>query len=59
MQVKYREDGKKEASSSLYRLLPETPEMHFAKHVSEIQSEVRRHSLQLLFCRQFLFHLQI
>lgn len=59
MQVKYREGGKKEASSSLYHLLPETPEMHFVKHVSEIQSEVRRRSLQLLFCKHFLFHLQI
>lgn len=41
MQVKYREGGKKEATSALYHLLPETAEMHRAKHMSEIQSEVR------------------
>lgn len=40
MQVKYKL-GCKEASSSLYHLLPETPEMHLAKELSEIQSEVQ------------------
>lgn len=39
-QVKYKEDCKKETGSSLYHLLPETAETHFAKEMSEIQSEV-------------------
>lgn len=41
LQVKYGEDGKKEMERSLYSLLPETAETQFARHVSEIQSEVR------------------
>lgn len=40
-QVKYREEGKKQAMKSLYSLLPETPETQLAKQLSEIQSEVR------------------
>lgn len=41
MQLKYREAGKKEAASALYHLLPETADTQRAKHMSEIQSEVR------------------
>lgn len=41
MQLKYKDGCKKDASSSLYHLLPETAEMYFAKQMSEIQSEVR------------------
>lgn len=48
MQVKYRAGGKEDASSPLYRLLPETAETHFAKQMSEIQSEVITHLLHLL-----------
>lgn len=39
--MKYKEEGKKEIGKNLYSLLPETAETHFAKHMSEIQSEVR------------------
>lgn len=39
IQVKYRE-GKKELSTNLYSLLPETEEMKFAKAAMELQSEV-------------------
>lgn len=49
-QVKYKEDCKKETGSSLYHLLPETAETHFAKEMSEIQSEVR----STFFCTTFL-----
>lgn len=41
VQVKYKEEGKKEISKNLYSLLPETAETQFAKQMSEIQSEVR------------------
>lgn len=37
--MKYRE-GKKELSTNLYSLLPETEEMKFAKAAMELQSEV-------------------
>lgn len=40
LQVKYKE-GKKDLSSSLYHLLPETEETKFAKTVTELQSEVQ------------------
>lgn len=40
-QVKYKEEGKKELGKNLYSALPETAETQFAKHMSEIQSEVR------------------
>lgn len=45
VQVKYKEACKKETSSSLFHLMPETPEMQFAKQMSEIQSVVRLCSL--------------
>ncbi|MED6273160.1 hypothetical protein CHARACLAT_003846 [Characodon lateralis] len=38
---KYKEEGKKEASMSLYSILPETPETQHAKEASELQSEVK------------------
>ncbi|XP_038148042.1 nebulette-like [Cyprinodon tularosa] len=38
---KYKEEGKKEASMSLYSILPETPQTQHAKEASELQSEVR------------------
>lgn len=37
----YQQDGKKEMERSLYSLLPQTAETQLAKHVSELQSEVR------------------
>lgn len=40
LQVKYKEAGKKEASSSLYHQLPETLETQHVKEVTELQSEV-------------------
>lgn len=39
-QNKYKEEGKKEMSSSLYSQLPQTTEMQLAKTVHEFQSEV-------------------
>lgn len=39
-QVKYKEAGKKEVSSSLYSKLPETLETKHAKDVSQLQSQV-------------------
>lgn len=39
-QSKYKEEGKKEASISLYSILPETPETQRAREASELQSEV-------------------
>ena len=39
-QSKYKEEGKKEASISLYSLLPETMETQHAKEASELRSEV-------------------
>lgn len=40
LQKKYKEEGKKEMSSSFYSQLPETTEMQLAKTVQEFQSEV-------------------
>lgn len=40
LQVKYKEAGKKEASSSLYHQLPETLETQHVKEVTELQSKV-------------------
>ena len=42
-QVKYKEKGKNNASSSIYSQLPETTETQFAKQMSELQSEVSLH----------------
>lgn len=39
-QSKYKEEGKKEASMSLYSVLPETPETQHAREASELRSEV-------------------
>lgn len=39
-QSKYKEEGKKEASMSLYSVLPETPEIQHAREASELRSEV-------------------
>lgn len=39
--MKYKEDGKKELSVSLYSLLPETIHTQHAKEASELQSDVR------------------
>lgn len=41
LQVKYKEAGKREASSALYHRLPETLETQRVKEVTELQSEVR------------------
>lgn len=40
LQNKYKEEGRKEMSSSLYSQLPETTEIQLAKIVHEFQSEV-------------------
>lgn len=42
LQLKYKEDGKKELSTNLYSVLPETEEMKLAKAAMELQSEVGR-----------------
>ena len=39
--AKYKEAGKKEASNSLYHLLPETLDTQHAKEAYQLQSEVR------------------
>lgn len=39
--MKYKEAGRKEASSSLYHRLPGTLETQRVKEVTELQSEVR------------------
>ena len=41
LQVKYKEAVKKEASSSLFHLLPDTPETQRVREVTELQSEVQ------------------
>ena len=41
-QKKYKEDGKRRASISLYSQLPETPEIQHAIEMSQMQSEVHR-----------------
>ncbi len=43
LQLKYKEGGKKELSTNLYSVLPETEEMKLAKAAMELQSEVGRH----------------
>lgn len=40
LQVKYKEDGKKELSVNLFSLLPETLDTQHAKELAEMQSEV-------------------
>lgn len=42
LQLKYKEDGRKEASLSLYAVLPVTMETQRAKEASSLQSQVRR-----------------
>lgn len=42
-QIKYKESGKKDMSTSLYSLLPETTEIQFAREMTEMQSEVAGH----------------
>lgn len=43
LQVKYRESGMAEISSSLYCLLPQTSQTQLARELSDMQSEVRTH----------------
>lgn len=43
-QKKYQEDGKRKASVSLYSQLPDTPEIQHALEVSQLQSDVRKHT---------------
>lgn len=47
-QSKYKEEGKKEASFSLYSILAQTPETQRAREASELQSEVVRKYMYLL-----------
>ena len=49
VQIKYKEEGRKEMSVNLYSLLPETAETQFAKEVSDLQSEVREGGLWLAY----------
>lgn len=58
LQNKYKEDGIKSLSQSLYSQLPETAETQLAKTVSELQSEVRNDQglfKKSLFVCSFLF----
>lgn len=48
LQVKYKEDGKKEMSINLYSLLPQTIDTQHAGEASKLQSEVFRHVFALL-----------
>jgi hypothetical protein len=43
VQTRYKERGRKEGSSSLYSLLPETLDTAHAKEVTQLLSEVRGH----------------
>lgn len=42
VQVKYKQESRKEATSSLYHQLPETSETQLAKDLKNIHSEVRK-----------------
>lgn len=46
LQIKYKEEGKKSLSQSLYSQLPETTETRFAHNLSELQSSVRTYFQQ-------------
>lgn len=46
LQVKYKQDGLKEASGSLFHQLPETTETQLAKELRDIYSEVRKSLLK-------------
>lgn len=46
LQVTYKQDGKKEASSSLYHQLPATTETQLAKELRDLCSEVRNTETQ-------------
>lgn len=52
MQVKYKQDSRKEVSGSLYHQLPETTETQLAKELKDIYSEVR--NTQTDKCEQHL-----
>lgn len=41
LQIKYKEEGLKSLSQSVYSQLPETMATQFARNVSEAQSDVR------------------
>lgn len=41
VQARYKEDGRRSQTVSLYSQLPQTSDTEFAKAVSELQSEVR------------------
>lgn len=41
VQVRYKEDGRRSQTVSVYSQLPQTSDTDFAKAVSELQSEVR------------------
>lgn len=56
VQNKYKEEGLRSLSQSLYSKLPETAETQLAKTVAELQSEVRLVStLFYISCLLFLF----
>lgn len=40
-QLQYKQDGKKEAESNLYSLMPQTLQTEHAKHACQLQSQVR------------------
>lgn len=55
-QTKYKEAGKKEASTSLYSTLPETLETQHAKEASQLQSEVRTWAAHLMSVHYIFCH---
>lgn len=55
VQSKYKEDGIKSLSQSLYSQLPETAETQLAKTVSELQSEVTTTAIHFIYV--FVFSL--
>lgn len=55
VQSKYKEDGIKSLSQSLYSQLPETAETQLAKTVSELQSEVTTTAINFIYL--FVFSL--
>ena len=46
--MKYKEDSRREQGQNLYSHLPETTDTLFAKHMSDIQSEVKKLSINCM-----------
>lgn len=54
LQVKYKEDGQKELSSTLFSSLPQTLQTELAKEVTELQSQVTLFFSSCLFIQPLL-----